>query len=89
MHPFSSPWKDQKTLRCFWYFQGVEKGCIGNEWVKKWNLATIPNNSKVSLNAIHPFLANVSVLYPQKTAESLCLSLGMNGLNTPLQVISQ
>ena len=32
MHPFSTPWKHQKTLRCF---QEVEKGCIGNEWVKK------------------------------------------------------
>ena len=30
MHPFSAIWKRQKTL-CF---QGVEKGCIGNEWVK-------------------------------------------------------
>ena len=31
MHPFPTPWKHQKTVRCF---QGVEKGCIGNEWVK-------------------------------------------------------
>ena len=31
MHPFSTSWKHQKTLRCF---QEVEKGCIGNEWVK-------------------------------------------------------
>ena len=22
----------------FWCFQGVEKGCIGNEWVKWWRL---------------------------------------------------
>ena len=34
MHPFSTPWKHQKTLRFFDVFQGVEKGCIGNEWVK-------------------------------------------------------
>ena len=26
MHPFSTTWKHQKTLR-------VEKGCIGNKWV--------------------------------------------------------
>ena len=37
MHPFATPCKHQKTqpirfLRCF---QGVEKGCIGNEWVYK------------------------------------------------------
>ena len=30
MHPFSTPWKHQgKTC-----FQGIEKGGIGNEWVK-------------------------------------------------------
>ena len=34
MHPFSTPWKHQKTLRFFWYFQWLEKGCIGNEWIK-------------------------------------------------------
>ena len=27
MYPFSTPWKPQD-------FQGVEKGCIGNEWIK-------------------------------------------------------
>ena len=31
MHPFSTSWKHRKV---FWCFQGVEKGCIGNEWVK-------------------------------------------------------
>ena len=30
MHPFSTSWKHQKTVRCF---QEVEKGCIGNKWV--------------------------------------------------------
>ena len=29
MHPFSIPWKHPKI----WYFQGVEKGCIGTNWV--------------------------------------------------------
>ena len=40
MHLFSSPWKNQKTL-VFWCFSGLEKVCIGNEWVKKtvyWQL---------------------------------------------------
>ena len=31
-HPFSIPWKHE-TVRVFWYFQGLEKGCIGNKWV--------------------------------------------------------
>ena len=36
MHPFSTPWKHQKTLPyLILYFQREEKGCIGNEWVKK------------------------------------------------------
>ena len=33
MHPFSTPWKHQKTDRIC--FQGVEKGCIGDKWVKE------------------------------------------------------
>ena len=33
MHPFSTTCKHQKNLR---FSQGVEKGCIGNEWVKKF-----------------------------------------------------
>ena len=32
MHPFYSPCKHQKTVR--FSDEGVEKGCIGNEWVK-------------------------------------------------------
>ena len=34
MHPFPTPWKHQKNRKVFWCFQGVEKGCIGNEWIK-------------------------------------------------------
>ena len=34
MHPFSTPVKHQKTLTVFLCFKGVEKGCIGKEWVK-------------------------------------------------------
>ena len=33
MHPFSTPWKPYGFL----VFQGVEKRCIGNEWVK-WGM---------------------------------------------------
>ena len=33
MHPFPTPWKHQETLRFSDFFQGVEKGCIGNKWV--------------------------------------------------------
>ena len=32
MYPFSTPWKHKKDVFCC--FQGVEKRCLGNEWVK-------------------------------------------------------
>ena len=31
--PFFYPLKTSESLAVFWCFQGVEKGCIGNEWV--------------------------------------------------------
>ena len=34
IYSFSSLWKHQKTL-VFGCLQGVEKGCIGDEWVKR------------------------------------------------------
>ena len=33
MHPFSAPLKTE-NITVFWCFPGVEKGCIGNKWVK-------------------------------------------------------
>ena len=33
MHPFSIPWKHQKTLRFSMFSDGRER-CIGNEWVE-------------------------------------------------------
>ena len=32
--PFFYPLKTSENRKVFWCFQGVEKGCIGNEWVK-------------------------------------------------------
>ena len=32
--PFLYPLKTSENRKVFWCFQGVEKGCIGNEWVK-------------------------------------------------------
>ena len=34
MHSISTTLKHLKNLTVFWCFQGVEKGCIGNGWVK-------------------------------------------------------
>ena len=33
--PFLYPLKASENLKVFWCFQGVEKGCIGNEWVNE------------------------------------------------------
>ena len=33
--PFLYPLKTSENRKVFWCFQGVEKGCIGNEWVKQ------------------------------------------------------
>ena len=32
--PFPYPLKTSENLTVFWFFQEVEKGFIGNEWVK-------------------------------------------------------
>ena len=32
--PFLYPLKASENRKVFWCFQRVEKGCIGNEWVK-------------------------------------------------------
>ena len=34
--PFLYPLKTSENLTAFWCFQGIEKGCIGNEWVKRY-----------------------------------------------------
>ena len=34
---FLYPLKTLENLKVFWYFQGVEKGCIGNKWVNERN----------------------------------------------------
>ena len=51
--PFSTSLKTSENLTVFWYFQGVEKGCIGNEYVKKYLVTglSIPILSKYDLNA--------------------------------------
>ena len=33
--PFFYPLKTSENRKVFWCFQGVEKGCIGNEWVNR------------------------------------------------------
>ena len=37
-YTLSLPTENIRNLTVFWYFQGVEKGCIGNEWVNVTNI---------------------------------------------------
>ena len=39
--PFLYPLKASENRMVFWYFQGVEKECIGNKWVKRQNISEI------------------------------------------------
>ena len=54
MHPFSTPW-------CF---QGVEKWCIGNEWVKTFH-------SKAVLYSDALRHENAAISYPKNVKDHL------------------
>ena len=55
MHHFFTLWKHQKTLRFFDVFQRVEKGWIGNKWVKsiKYNTQLIANFWSDWIKSLH------------------------------------
>ena len=44
MHPFSAPLKKSENLTGFLCFQGVEKRCIRNNWVKRFT--SFPNRNE-------------------------------------------
>ena len=46
--PFLYPLKTSENRTVFWYFQGVEKGCIGNEWVN-WLWIKCSKLSKITI----------------------------------------
>ena len=46
--PFLYTLKTSENLMVFWYFQGLEKGCIENKWVKTWtNVAMKKQNARI------------------------------------------
>ena len=49
--PFLYPLKTSENLTVFWCFQGVEKECIGNKWVKQELISDRKIN--VALNLTH------------------------------------
>ena len=57
--PFLCPLKTSENLTVFLCFQGVEKGCTGNEWGNT-KLLTMPAHMLSSkLNQYRPFFSDV------------------------------
>ena len=52
IHPFSTPLKTSENLTVFRCFQGVEKGCIGNEWVNGFGWTNIASTNNVTWTSI-------------------------------------
>ena len=42
--PFLYTLKISENYKVFWWFQGEEKGCFGNKWVKSFELTKMSNN---------------------------------------------
>ena len=62
VHPFSTPWKHQNTLRFSDVFRGVEKGCIGDKWVnlfKKWESIKIGGDLNVKTKPPKPAITRL------------------------------
>ena len=73
MHPFSTPWKHQKTLWFsdvfFLWGVGVEKGCIGNEWVNS-KIVKLFHSILLSLMGRNTFWKSLDLLYPVECCEN-------------------
>ena len=59
--PFLCPWKHQKSLRFSDVFQGLEKGCIGNKWVKA--IETTPKSKFCAVNPWPPMSVAFCVIW--------------------------
>ena len=62
VHPFSTPWKHQNTLRFSDVSSGVEKGCIGDKWVnlfKKWESIKIGGDLNVKTKPPKPTITRL------------------------------
>ena len=63
---FFYPLKTSENRRVFGCFQGVEKGCLGNEWVNSvfsiCNVSILDPFSKIFLNSKNNSLAQQAIL---------------------------
>ena len=77
--PFLYPLKTSENRKVFFFFHGVEKGCIVNEWVKLNVYKTFRRHPGSLLDFIHTFY-----LFPvsnRLTHESNCLSTDLKDHN--------
>ena len=96
MHPFSTRWKHHLTV--FWWFQGVEKGCIANKWVKfetGYYLYSFSNRiltrgtqsiNYVPINSVHTWKNKSFFFALKRIASCICiLNLKMEFLSSNLK----
>ena len=62
--PFLYPLKTSENLSVFWCFQGVEKGCLGNEWVKPYLFWTVVPNRLLYL--LHHILVKSNYVWQKQ-----------------------
>ena len=69
--PFLYPLKTSENLTVFWCFQGVEKECIGNKWVKDALKIQTPSKCLIKVdNSSHfwdffqDYPTNILIIYP-------------------------
>ena len=88
MHPFSVPWKHQKTLRFSDVFREVEKGCIGNEWVN--NCEQMHSSLRICSSAIKKSLTSFFVECHREDVKSIFkeMNIIMNNANSMGEILS-
>ena len=76
---FHNPLKTSENRKVFWCFQGVEKGCIGNKWVKYTYFLVSPKTLK---NLLKKQAASFQYNKASKSAETKSLNKLTNSLTT-------
>ena len=72
MHPFSAPWKHQKTVSFSDVFMGVEKGCIENKCVDK-----DPHDKNQLHTSAHSRDITDSLSHPLEMTGKICIFLAV------------
>ena len=76
--PFHYPLKTSQNLTVFWRLQGVENGCIGNEWVNDFPFTWITNHFVGSTTQINLLSIFVAPLYQNGFLSSMNFYVNMS-----------